>query len=119
MSIGTRIKERREALHMTQVELAEKMGVTKGAIGNYEVDASSPKASLLFKLFECLDCDANYLFQDEMVEIDAPNQSAQEERDLLRYFRRLNPSGRAQLLQIAANFAQVPDLQDGAARALA
>ena len=68
MSIGTRIKERREALGITQVQLAEKLGVSKGAIGNYETDANSPKASILYKVFEVLECDANYLFQDEIRE---------------------------------------------------
>ena len=42
MSIGTRMKERREELGITQTKLAEMIGVTKGAVGNYETDANSP-----------------------------------------------------------------------------
>ena len=38
MSIGSRIKERREELGITQIQLAEQLGLTKGAIGNYETD---------------------------------------------------------------------------------
>ena len=62
MSIGERIKERREELGITQIQLAELIGVTKGAIGNYETDANSPKASIMYKVFEALQCDANYIF---------------------------------------------------------
>lgn len=66
MSFGTRLKARREQLGITQPQLAEMLGVSKGAIGNYETDANSPKATILFKVFDVLKCDANYLFQDEM-----------------------------------------------------
>ncbi len=34
MSFGTRLKEKREALGITQPQLAEMSGVSKGAIGN-------------------------------------------------------------------------------------
>ena len=43
MSIGSRIKERREQLGMTQRQLADKLGVTKSAICNYENGTSKPK----------------------------------------------------------------------------
>ena len=84
MSIGSRIKERREQLGMTQPQLADALGVSKGAIGNYETDANSPKASILYKVFDVLQCDANYIFQDEVKErkewvqipLPAPNQRA-------------------------------------------
>ena len=46
--------------------LAELIGVTSSAIANYENGVSSPKLDLMYKLFDALDCDANYLFQDEM-----------------------------------------------------
>lgn len=65
MTIGSRIKERRKELGLTQKELADKVGVQNSAIANYETGVSSPKEKVLYKLFEALDCDANYLFQDE------------------------------------------------------
>ncbi len=64
MSIGSRIKEAREAVGLTQEELAELMGVSKGTIGNYETDGSYPRLELMKKLFEYLHTDANYIFQD-------------------------------------------------------
>ena len=51
MSIGTRIKMRREELGMTQPELACLIGVSKGSIGNYESGISRPNEDILIKLF--------------------------------------------------------------------
>lgn len=67
MSIGKRIKECREKVGLTQEELAKLLGVSKGAIGNYESDASYPKIENMTKLFDILKTDANFLFQDDMV----------------------------------------------------
>lgn len=64
MSIGKRIKELRESKGLTQDKLAKLIGVTKSAVGNYELDLSGPKEAVLYKLIEVLECDANYLFQD-------------------------------------------------------
>lgn len=66
MSIGSRIKEARIKNGMTQEELANNIGITKGAIANYENGVSSPKVEILFRLFSALNCDANYLYQDDM-----------------------------------------------------
>jgi len=66
MSIGSRIKEARESKGINQVELAKLIGISKGAIGNYETDISSPKDDILFRLMKVLNVDANYIFQDSM-----------------------------------------------------
>ena len=68
MGIGRRIKERREYLGITRQELADRIGVTVSAISNYENEISSPKEPIMFKLFKTLQCDANYLYQDEMID---------------------------------------------------
>ena len=62
--IGNRIKEARLNLHLTQEELAKRIGVTKGAIANYEKNTSHPKESVIYSLIETLEVDANFLFQD-------------------------------------------------------
>lgn len=66
MSIGSRIKSARKEKGMTQEYLASLIGVTKGAIANYENEVSVPKIELLYKLMDTLNVDANYLYQDEM-----------------------------------------------------
>lgn len=93
MSIGSRIKERREELGLTQLQLAEALGVTSGAISNYETDSNSPKASILYRVFEVLHCDANYIFQDEIRE-RRENSASPEEMNLIKLFRSLDDYGR-------------------------
>lgn len=66
MGIGARIKEARLNAGLTQEELAKELEITKGAVANYETGVSSPKMNILYKIFDVLDVDANYLFQDEM-----------------------------------------------------
>lgn len=95
MSFGTRLKARREQLGITQPQLAEMLGVSKGAIGNYETDANSPKATILFKVFDVLKCDANYLFQDEMKELTAEDSATPDEMEnLVKKYRALDKHGR-------------------------
>lgn len=94
MSVGSRIKELRENKDISRSELADKIGVTIGAISNYENEVSSPKEPILFKLMEVLGCDANYLFQDS---IDIPamkNNISVVEHDLVKKYRELDSHGK-------------------------
>ena len=84
MSIGQRLQEARLARHMKQEELAAAVGVTKGAIGNYETEVSSPKDSILIKLMDVLQVDANYIYQDYMQQ---PSLLCEDELVLLSYYR--------------------------------
>lgn len=94
MSIGSRIKELRIKRGITQEELAQQIGVTKGAIGNYENEVSSPKIELMYKLFEALDCDANYLHQDDMKNsIYRDTATPEEFEKLVKPYRSLDPHG--------------------------
>jgi transcriptional regulator with XRE-family HTH domain len=85
MSIGSRIKECREKLGITQEELAKKMGVSKGAIGNYESGIGYPKVENMTKLFSILQTDANYLFQDEVSNTTNERVSLQEQKHIKKY----------------------------------
>ena len=50
MGIGKRIKELRERAGLTQEELAQRLGVTPSAVGNYEREVSHPKENVLYRL---------------------------------------------------------------------
>ena len=94
MSIGSRIKELRIKRGLTQEELAKQIGVTKGAVANYENEVSSPKIDLMYKLFDVLDCDANYLHQDDMLRSTYRNSSTPEEFEkIIKKYRSLDPHG--------------------------
>ena len=64
MSFATRLRQAREQSGLTQQDLAEKLGVTKSAIGNYENGVSSPKWDVLLKIFDILQVEPNFLYQD-------------------------------------------------------
>ena len=93
MSIGSRIKQRREELGYTQPQLAELVGVSKGAIGNYESNISSPNEKTLFRLFEILKCDANFLYQDD-IDMDALEVFSSFERQQIKKYRVLDEHGK-------------------------
>ncbi|RKJ39811.1 XRE family transcriptional regulator [bacterium 1XD42-1] len=103
MSIGSRLKEARKQKKFTQEELAARIGITKGAIANYENQVSTPKIEILFKLIQELGVDANYIYQDYIKFKDSDDSkdtdrsanlmSVQEALHLKKY-RQLNIVGR-------------------------
>ena len=97
MSIGQRLKAARISRKLTQPELAKLVGVSKGAIGNYETDISSPNEPILIKLMEVLEIDANYLYQD-YISIQAAITS--EEKHLIDLYRGANDQARADALDL-------------------
>lgn len=103
MSFGSRLKQKRKEMGLKQSELGKLLGVTGSAIGNYENDFSSPKADILYKAFDVLHCDANYLFQDEMKKSPAPAEAKAEEKDifadeLMHNYKALNREGQHKLV---------------------
>lgn len=95
MSIANRIKEKRESLNMSRAELAEALNITPAAIGNYENGVSTPKETILFKLMEVLQCDANYLFQDDFSIPDNDFIISVSEQQLLEKYRVLDEYGKS------------------------
>lgn len=95
MGLSNRLRERREQLGLTQSEVACILGITPGAVGNYENGVSTPKADILFKVFDALKCDANYLFQDEMKNTSSEDRANPEEMDtLVKPYRALDAHGK-------------------------
>lgn len=65
VNIGKFIKELRKEKNMTQKELAEKLGVTANAVGNWENGRRMPDYSLLNDLCSILDTNINELLSGE------------------------------------------------------
>lgn len=93
MSLASRIRERRESLGISQIQLAEMIGVTKGAIGNVESGTSGIKAGTLYKICKVLKCDPNYLYQDE-VHIESKEMLSPDELFHLKKYRTLDERGK-------------------------
>lgn len=100
MSVGDRIKELRESKKLKQSDLAKIIGVTPSAIGNYENGVSHPKVDILYKIIEALGCDANYLFQDDII-VEPKTLSYREELHIDKY-RQLDEHGK-KLVDIVAD----------------
>ena len=94
MGIGKRIKEAREHLGLTQNELAELVGVTGSAITNYEKETSHPKEPIMYKLFDALQVDASYLFQDVVNVSKKNNDITIAEYEHIKKYRSLDDYGK-------------------------
>lgn len=101
MSMGTRIKEARQAANLNQEQLAKILGISKGAIGNYEADISHPKEEILIALMTTLNVDANYMYQDyiEIKKAPADCESDPQMQELIENYKSLNPLGRSRLVE--------------------
>ena len=95
MGFKERLREARTAKGLNQTELSLRIGLSKNAVSNYENGVSNPNVDVLYRLFQELDVDANYLFQD-----DIPIQKMSlttEERDIMVNYRDLNERGQNML----------------------
>ena len=63
MSFGDQLKKRREELGLSRSELADRLGVSRSAVGNYETGVSAPKEEVLLRLFDALHVEPNYLYR--------------------------------------------------------
>lgn len=62
---GSAIKAQREGLGMTQLQLAEAVGVTNQAVASWEVGKSAPRAHLQADIAKALGVAWSVLFQPE------------------------------------------------------
>lgn len=65
MTFGEKIKSARIALNLSQIELAEKAGVTERSIYSYEQTGTFPKSAVLKKLAGALNVTVSYLLDEE------------------------------------------------------
>ena len=65
MTIGDKLRIARIALNLSQIELAEKVGITERSIYNYEQTETYPKPAILKKLAEVLNVTVAYLMDED------------------------------------------------------
>ena len=61
MSLGQRVRHRRQALKITQQDMAQSLGVTPQYISLIEHDQAAPSLTMLPKLAEVLGASADYI----------------------------------------------------------
>ena len=62
---GTTLKLLRIRANLSQIELAEKLNISQGAVTNWECGKSSPRASLMPALAKALGCTIDDLYRKE------------------------------------------------------
>jgi len=65
MAFGEKLRSTRIALNLSQIELAQKAGITERTIYNYEQTDTYPKPSVLKKLADALNVSVSYLIHDD------------------------------------------------------
>ncbi len=106
MSFSSRLRQAREQANLTQQDFAKKLGVTKNAISNYENGVSSPKWDILVKIFDILQVEPNFLYQDDFTSKDESNSLTRSQTSLLSIFNELNDEGQSKVIDYAEDLCR-------------
>ena len=90
VKIGKFIAQRRKNANLTQMQLAEKLGITDRAISKWETGKSLPDSSIMLKLCALLGITVNDLLSGEVVTMDHYNKEL--ENNLLELIRQKEQS---------------------------
>lgn len=70
MSVGSQIKQRRTELNMSQEVLAKKIGVSRSAISNWEIERNYPDLQVIVKLSDVLEIPLDTLLKGNQVMVE-------------------------------------------------
>lgn len=102
--IGKRIKERRKALHLTQVQIKELCGISNGNLSDLENGNRLPSAGALVSLSQALGVTTDWLLtgDDKLGNISTRIYlKTEEEENLIKFFRQLDQDEREEILVLA------------------
>ncbi len=78
IKIGRFIAERRKQNNMTQMQLAEKLGITDRAVSKWENGKTMPDSSIMLELCRLLGISVNDLLCGEVVTMDHYNEKSEQ-----------------------------------------
>lgn len=116
-----RIKEARRAAHLTQKQLAKKLGIKVSTLSGYEIGAHDPKSNNLAKIAQICNTTVDWLLGIDASENPKENKPRlidgldEYESRLIFVYRGLNDSGKASLLKWADYIDADPDMKKGGA----
>lgn len=93
--IGLRIRKVRLGLNIKQKDLARKIGISQGALTNFELGRRKISLEWLVKISRALDTPVSYFLVDVEPQIDAKSLGPKELR-LVRSFQKLSPDTKLQ-----------------------
>lgn len=95
MEIGKRLKLARQQAHITQAEVAKRLGVSFQTISSYERGVNRVDSDTLMRLCEIYNVSVGELMADERSFADAEgDQYSDDEKDLVELYRRANEDDR-------------------------
>ncbi len=78
LKIGRFIAERRKKTNLTQMQLAEKLGITDKAISKWERGIAMPDTSIMLELCDILSISVNELLNGEKLDMENNNQKNEQ-----------------------------------------
>ena len=81
--IGSRIRKYREALGLSQKDLADKLGISNSRVSNWEQGINRPDADMLAELCAILEVSPSELLEVKLTEDEFTSQ----EREVIRAYR--------------------------------
>ncbi|WP_431610576.1 helix-turn-helix domain-containing protein [Chryseobacterium sp. 'Rf worker isolate 10'] len=112
MSIGTRVKQYREARNWSQEDLAVRLDTTQTTISNIESDKNIPNSLLLNKIAKELEVDINDLLNDHTTIIHDNEFSDQSIANVNQYNPVFNMQSPELLESILKNQEQLAKLME-------
>ncbi len=104
-NIGTRIRIARRDKGLTQDELADRVGVSRSAVAQWETGRTGQVTGNLARIAGALDVNVEYLMHGD--DKRAPAEARQgDELALLRLYRECDPEDRQMLLRTARRLAR-------------
>jgi transcriptional regulator with XRE-family HTH domain len=107
LSTGTRIKEQRNKLKITQYQLAEQLGLTVDMVRSLESDRKKPSIDTLNKLADLYGCTTDYL----LARTDDPIKRITN-RDYLDPIEKLYKTIRVPLAEMDEFLSKMADVSD-------
>ena len=99
-SIGTRIKQRRKELGLTQVQIKQVTGISSGNMSEIENGNKLPSTPALISLSAILDCSIDWMLKGETPKSKNIFLSEEREAKLLEGFRELSEVDKEELMEI-------------------
>lgn len=86
--IGSRIKQRRKELHLTQIQIKEKTGISSGNLSDLENGNKLPSTKTLIELSNILDCSIDWILKGENHKREI--SLTENEKEMLQHFQKLS-----------------------------
>ena len=100
LSIGTRIKQRRKELGLTQVQIKQATGISSGNMSEIENGNKLPSTPALISLSAILDCSIDWMLKGETPKRENVLLSDERDIQLLEGFRELSEEDKDELMEI-------------------